>query len=1186
MKVTPSGIANAPYPNFSTVPKPVAGSTSISDANGNLIFMSDGEKVFDKNLRVMPGASNINLGSDDKMLAFPIPQSSRYYLFYAQRDSFHRNSTSRLKYAVVDLSLNGGTGDIVSHDQLVDTALSAGFTIAAGANPGEGWLVTHRMATTTFRSYRITTAGLSTTPVESNAGTVATTIDYIFRDLKTSHNGKMIAGIAYRDHSFHFAETWSFTEVFNFNAAAGTLSNMVRTYRRIGYFETSLSVEFSPDNRLLYTGYMSRIYGLQPCGYGFGAVRQYNLCYTDSSQFSDYSVLVSSSYARCVPDASWGRIQLGADKRIHMPFSGYIVSQIQNPNRVGTSANFLYDAHRMPEANGNIVIAPTFYHKELAKAVQNNIVYDGGCFPEPLSFKISNEAVTSVRWNFGDPASGAANTSNAVRPHHSFSAPGLYTITATVGATGGLPEETVTELIEVKDPDKRLLHAYPKDTVFCGGNKLKLKLQAVNAIFIWKARSEFTGQLYNAALADSFEISETGTYYVEMRQNDCNGCILTDSIKVTVLPTPLINLGPDQDLCSGDTLELNAGVYDADMLWNTGAITPTIKVSKPGTYWMQAEYNNNGCPQRDSITISQIQGVPEYKLPSDTTLCSGESLLLKPGLTGEYYYSWQDWSNESTMQVTAPGTYWVRVALPNGCYRSDTVRVNYVDAQGINLGADTTLCLGSRLTLGKSITNATYQWSTGETSPTITVEKTGKYWVKVSNGSCVVADTISVTFQTPAALNLGKVTSVCEGSTLVLRPRIPNATFLWRDNSTLDSFVVKHAGVYWVQVEQGGCIVYDTIKVAYKSLPTLSLGADTTICAAASFSANISHPSIAAYRWQDGTTRPDYTFIGAGLYWVQATGVNGCVKRDSITVQQFSLPAFNLGKDTALCTDQSLRYSFAHPGAQYQWSTGSTTGNSVIAQPGRYWLQVSQNGCTAADTIVVTAKPSPKVALGNDTIVCAGSTVALSAFNASATYLWSNGATSEALTVSNSGSYRVVVNLNGCTAADTINIAYRQAPRFTLGSDTTLCTGQSFDLAPAVRDGNYRWHNGSDAPIFKVQQPGTYRLTVTNECGTHTDDILVSTGVCQLIMPTAFTPNGDGLNDLFRVKHPQFIKTFNMEVYNRWGQVVYKTNNAAGGWNGRFRNMDQPNGNYIWMITMTDLDGKKSSYQGEVMLLR
>ncbi|RPD51159.1 gliding motility-associated C-terminal domain-containing protein [Paracnuella aquatica] len=87
-------------------------------------------------------------------------------------------------------------------------------------------------------------------------------------------------------------------------------------------------------------------------------------------------------------------------------------------------------------------------------------------------------------------------------------------------------------------------------------------------------------------------------------------------------------------------------------------------------------------------------------------------------------------------------------------------------------------------------------------------------------------------------------------------------------------------------------------------------------------------------------------------------------------------------------------------------------------------------------------------------------------------------------------------------------------------------------------------------------------------------------------MPNAFTPNFDGIYDLFRVKHPQFIKTFNMEVYNRRGQVVYKISIGPGGWNCRFPNIDQPNGNYIWMITMTDLDGKKSSYQGEVMLLR
>ena len=87
-------------------------------------------------------------------------------------------------------------------------------------------------------------------------------------------------------------------------------------------------------------------------------------------------------------------------------------------------------------------------------------------------------------------------------------------------------------------------------------------------------------------------------------------------------------------------------------------------------------------------------------------------------------------------------------------------------------------------------------------------------------------------------------------------------------------------------------------------------------------------------------------------------------------------------------------------------------------------------------------------------------------------------------------------------------------------------------------------------------------------------------------MPNAFTPNGDGLNDVFRVKYPSFIKTFEMVIFNRFGQVVYKTSNPNMGWDGTFKREDQPAGMYLWQINLVNTDNEKKYAKGTVTLLR
>jgi gliding motility-associated-like protein len=1119
--VTPAGVTTGlPLPPNNNFPVSFR-STSLSDASGNLLLAFNGNKIIDRNLNVMPAMTNVDLFvGDSKMLIQPVPNSTRYYVFYAKRNGVPNfvNSSWTLKYALVDLSLNGGNGDVVSYDQVVDTLCSPAFTLVQGDDPSKAWLVTHRWATDSFFVYPVTNAGLSNTPVKSRAGTSTATEEYIFRDFKTSYNGKMFAGIAYRDYSIFFSNTWWIVEVFNFNATTGAVTGKVRTPRQSSYFYNYFSLEFSPDNRLLYEAKVARIFGLQPCGFGFGVVRQYNLCYTDSLDFYKYSAVVAKDLQICLPSVTWGNVQMGADKRIHMPYTGTNVSTLNFPNRIGTYSTLLFNSYNLPLPNGAAVATPDFHHKPMEKAIKNNIVYEGGCHPNPLTVKITNDTINNIQWNFGDPVSGN-NTSNLVAPQHIFSAPGFYTVTAQLFNTQNALIETVTELVEIKDPGKRLLYGYPTDTSFCSGGYLDIRLQVVNGVFHWSQLFP-NGQLIEYETSDSMRIDGTGTWYVEMRQNDCNGCIMRDSIHVTVLPKPNFSLGPDRNLCSGDSILLQVFDADAKFLWNTGDTTNSIWVRQGGLYWVQGEYFNNGCPFRDSVLIIPVPGV-SFSLPPDTILCNNQTLLLNPGVANASYL-WQNGSTQTQFTVTQPGTYWVRIQSANGCSRSDTINVGYINAQQVNLGNDTSLCIGNSLLLNGGVANAQYTWNTGAVTQTITVTQTGTYWVQVVNGNCTVTDTIQVVFNQPPFLYLGNDTTLCPQQQLLLNPAISNAQ----------------------------------------------------------------------YTWQDGTHTTTYTVTQPGTYWVSATR-NGCTVRDTINVNYYNIPVINLGADTRFCTGDSMMLN-AGPGfVNYLWSNGATTASTIVRAAGTYWVKgTTANGCVSSDTIqILSLYPLPVVNLGPDADICTGDNRTLNAGTGFTQYAWSNGSTASAITVNNTGSYSVTVwNQQGCKASDTIQIrSLLPLPQNFLPADTTICSYGTLTLMPLQNFNNYLWNNGTTNPSVTISQPGTYWLEVksNNQC-VGRDTMLVVLKDCMkgFYIPSAFTPNGDGKNDVFLPLLFGNIQQYNFSIYNRWGQVVFQSAEPGKGWDGRVGGTRSNTNVYTWVCRYRLDNEKPMVKKGTVVLIR
>jgi hypothetical protein len=128
-------------------------------------------------------------------------------------------------------------------------------------------------------------------------------------------------------------------------------------------------------------------------------------------------------------------------------------------------------------------------------------------------------------------------------------------------------------------------------------------------------------------------------------------------------------------------------------------------------------------------------------------------------------------------------------------------------------------------------------------------------------------------------------------------------------------------------------------------------------------------------------------------------------------------------------------------------------------------------------------------------------------------------------------------------------------------------------LSPGHFD-TYLWQDGSVQNKFVVRQGGLYSVQVTNICGMASDDIFVRGDDCEIYFPSAFTPNNDGLNDVFRMLNPYKVTDFHLRIYNRWGQVVYESKDPLRGWTGTFNGQMQGAGVLVWQC-----DFKRSGVQ-------
>ncbi|MFN0200148.1 MAG: T9SS type A sorting domain-containing protein [Bacteroidia bacterium] len=272
------------------------------------------------------------------------------------------------------------------------------------------------------------------------------------------------------------------------------------------------------------------------------------------------------------------------------------------------------------------------------------------------------------------------------------------------------------------------------DTLLCFGTSILLNAGAGSpgTTYTWSSGS-YTQSVY---------VSSPATYWVKAETP--TGCIATDTVTVTVVLAPLVNLGPDRPECGVFTLDAGNPGAGNSYIWSTSNQSQTITSNTPNTYWVVVT-NQYDCYASDTVVIQPATPF-QVSLGPDQVLCGGQPISLQnsPALGAGYTYLWSTQATTQAITATTPGLYILTVTSAQNCSRKDSINLT-LSSLSVNLGPNQNLCNGQSINLVGGVPGNLYLWSDQSANPTLTVNQPGIYWVAVQdNLGCTLSDTIMI----------------------------------------------------------------------------------------------------------------------------------------------------------------------------------------------------------------------------------------------------------------------------------------------------------------------------------------------------------------------------------------------------------------------------------------------------------
>ena len=735
------------------------------------------------------------------------------------------------------------------------------------------------------------------------------------------------------------------------------------------------------------------------------------------------------------------------------------------------------------------------------------------CAGKTVTLSAAPSAGATVLWSNG------ASTNDIT-----VSTAGTYTVTAT-GTNGclSLPSSVVVSSL----PLPTLSITNGSAVNLCAGKTVTLSaVPSAGATVLWS----------NGATTNDITVSTAGTYTVTA--TGTNTCLsLPASVTVTSLPLPTISItnGGTASFCAGKTVTLSAAPSaGATVLWSNGAATNDITVSTAGTYTVTATGTNSCISLPGSVVVSSLP-LPTVSITNGSTanFCAGKTVTLSSTPSAGATVLWSNGATTNDITVSTAGTYTVTATGTNTCLSlpaSVTVSSLPLPTISITNGSTANFCAGKTVTLSAAPSaGATVLWSNGATTNDITVSTAGTYTVTATGTNTCLSLPASVTVTSlplpTISITNGSTASFCAGKTVILSA-VPSsgATVLWSNGAATSDISVSTAGTYTVTATGTNTCTSLPASVTVSSLPlpTISItnGSTASFCAGKTVTLSATPSSGATVLWSNGATTNDISVSTAGTYTVTATGTNTCVSLPgSVVVSSLPLPTVSItnGSTASFCAGKTVTLT-ATPssGATVLWNTGATTNDISVNTAGAYTVTATgTNSCVSLPaSTTVSSLPLPTVSITNGSTAsfCENKTVTLSALPSSgATVLWSNGASTNDITVNTAGTYTVTAtDANNCVSiTGTITVSSLPLPTVSItnGNTTSFCENKNIILSAVPSAGaTVLWSNGATTNDITANTAGTYTVTAT---GTNTCTSLpASVNVSSIQLPVVSISNG------------------------------------------------------------------------------
>jgi gliding motility-associated-like protein len=889
------------------------GCSAVADKNGNLLFYTDGITVWDGTHNIMSNGTGLKGHSSSTQSSVTVKKPGSTSLYYIFNPDCNESPTGGMHYSIVDMTKNGGLGEVVVKNKVLISGRVAEKIATIKDGPGCGfWIITHLIDSDEFYSFYLSFNGIDTIPVKSHTG-IGYTSSAIIGYLKGSPDGSKLASCTFAAGRL---------ELYDFDNNTGIVSNGASIDNVSRYF---YGCSFSPDSKLLYAG-----------DYSSPLILQYDVSLPSITDIRNSKNVIFSKLNSSV---GMKALQIGPDGKIYISKeSQRYLGVINDPNVIGTGCNYK-DSGFLISTGTNLPLLglPNFIDNPRPFTVSLDLGPDSSfCTGNSLTIGPDADTNGTFLWNTGDTI-----------PFITRNVPGMYWLKKEIncGSYTNLLYDTI-EIIEVKDAQPLIIG---KDTVVCADTMTITVQPRQHVGYVWSTRSDST----------AIHVTSTQTYSL-LTYSVCGQ--KTDSIKVIFYSDtlPNVNLGIDTVMCAkGYPLSVDS-VKSTHYLWSTGDTTRTITAKTTGKYWAKA--SNYCLTATDTVDIN-LDDDPtiNFTLGNDTFVCANQLTINAPIYTNTTYL-WSTGDTTPSLLVTDKGAYILTVTTPCS-QKKDTVSVSFnKDIQPVFIGNDTVVCNNELQLAITPINGAKYLWYTGDTTTSIKVKASGSPWVKVTTLCSTMGDTTNVTLVTDK-LNkiwLGNDTSICGKRHTLNAGSATNAKYLWSNGiKNVPSITIDTTGTYWVTVSNQCYTKTDSIFVELKgdTITGIDIGGDTSLCSG-TIVLDAGFLPGASYVWSTGDTTQTTTISNDGKYKVTVTTF-GCktVFSDSLNVSYYTPRPMQLRNDTVFCEGYFKPIDLFTPPLykKYAWSDGSDTNAISAAQPGIYWLEVTDT-CdnTYTDTVTIS----------------------------------------------------------------------------------------------------------------------------------------------------------------------------------------------------------------------------------------